>query len=368
MHNRGGGLVSWGDTATALVVVHLRYWLTVAPRVRRELRRWRRRARAIEDPVLRAHATQKLCDERANTHGTATLCTLAPRRYRRSVVAAAVALQVMYDYLDAVTELPVPGHLRSSRQLFRAFAVALTPGAEPVDYYRFHPQWRDGGYLDALVGACRTSIEGLPGGAAVLPIARDVVERFSEAQSRSHVVPHEGVDQLERWAVRELAPSSLTWWEWAGGAAASIFAVHALLSAAADPRTTRRQALQIDEVYLLSSTLATMLDSLIDDERDATGGGHRYISYYATPKSAAGRLATVAREATAAARGLPNAAHHVMTVAGVTAFYLSAPAAGTAEARVVASPVTNELRPVIVPILATLRVWRRITRNSSAGV
>jgi tetraprenyl-beta-curcumene synthase len=368
MHNRGGGLVSWGDTATALVVAHLRYWLTVAPWVRYELRRWRRRVRAIEDPLLRAHAAKKLSEERANTHGTATLCTLAPRRYRRSVVAAAVALQVMYDYLDAVTEQPVPDHLRSSRQLFQAFAIALTPGAEPVDYYRYHPQWRDGGYLNALVGTCRTSIEGLPGGAAVLPIARTVVQRFSEAQSRSHVVPHEGVAQLERWAVRELAPSSLTWWEWAGGAAASIFAIHALLSAAADPRTTRHQAVQIDKVYLLSSALATMLDSLVDDERDAAHSNHRYISYYATPSNAAGRLATVAREAAVAARELPNAAHHVMTVAGVTAFYLSAPTATTGEARAVATPVTNELRPIIVPILATLRIWRRVTRNSSAGV
>ena len=158
MKRGAGGLVSRREAAAALVLAYLRYWLTVAPRVRRALRHWHQLAESISDPVLRAQAAGKLHEERANTEAIATLCTLAPRRYRATVLHAVVALQVMYDYLDAVTEHPVTDPLRDGHQLFRAFVVALTPGEAPVDYYRHHPHRDDSGYLDALVRCARDSI------------------------------------------------------------------------------------------------------------------------------------------------------------------------------------------------------------------
>ena len=248
--------------------------------MRTELRRWHDHAQRIRDPVLRAHAAQKLRDERGNTEAIATLCTLAPRPHREAVIDATVALQVMYDYLDAVNEQPVDDPIRDGRQLFRSFSVALTPGERPTDYYRHHPQSDDSGYLDALVERCRRSLEGLPSLGPVLPTARETAQRFSEAQILSHAVPHLGVDPLERWASCYGRATGLTWWEWAGGAAASILGVHALLSAAASTGTRPNQAVDIDRAYLLSSTLTTMLDSLIDDDRDSREEAHRYIGYY----------------------------------------------------------------------------------------
>jgi tetraprenyl-beta-curcumene synthase len=360
MKCREGGFVSWGDTAAALVGAHARYWSTVAPRVRRELRRWYDHAERIRDPILRAHAADKLRDERANTEVIATLYTLSPRGHRKAAVAAAVALQVMYDYLDAVNEQLVDDPLLDGRQLFRSFAVALTPGEMPVDYYLHHPQNDDSGYLDALVDSCRESLAELPSIATVLPVARDAVARFSEAQTRSHAVPIVGASQLEHWAGQNADAADLLWWEWAGGAAASILGVHALLSAAADVRTTSFHAVDIDRAYLLSSTLTTMLDSLIDDERDATDREHRYIAYYPSTDLAACRIAAIARRAVAAARELPHAAHHAMTVAGIAAFYLSDPDANVGSKCVVAARVTEELKPIIVPILGTFRLWRHV--------
>lgn len=350
-------------TAAAIVAAQARYWLTVAPRVRAQLRRWERSARAIRDPVLRAHALQKLREERGNTEAIATLCTLAPRRHRRAAVDAAVALQVMYDYLDAVTEDDPGDGTYRDRQLFRTFAVALTPSEAPLDYYRYHRRRDDSGYLDELVASARAAIARLPATIAVLPVARDVAERFGEAQLRSHAVPRRGVGPLERWAAERAARTGFAWWEWAAGAAASVLGLHALLSAAADVRTTRLQAVEIDYAYMLGSTLTTMLDSAVDDRRDRADGEHRYIAYYATPADAGRRVAAIARRAVAAARELPHPAHHAMTVAGIAAFYLSLPAARQRPARAVAARVVDELGPVVVPLLLIFRAWRWIDRR-----
>jgi tetraprenyl-beta-curcumene synthase len=356
---------NWGATAVALALAHGRYWTTVAPHVRAELRRWRELAQTIQDPVLRAHALGKLEAESANTEGTATLCTLAPRARRRSAVDACVALQVMYDYLDAVTEDPVRDPLRDGRQMFEAFKVALTPGADPVDYYRHHPHKADNGYLEALVAHARRSLARLPAAAAVLPVARETAARFGEAQTRSHAVPSQGATQLEQWAEGPAAAMDLRWWEWAGGAAASVLGIHALVSAAADARTTRGQALAIDRAYLLHSTLATMLDSVVDDEDDAAAGEHRYVAYYSSADETARRIAAIARSSIAASQALPHAAHHSMTVSGLAGFYLSAPSARTGAARTVAARVTDELKPLVLPVLVSLRLWRRLKRPSA---
>jgi tetraprenyl-beta-curcumene synthase len=348
--------------ALAFCLAQARYWLTVHPRVRAELARWEKRAEAICDPVLRAHAAGKLRDERANTEAIATLCTLAPRAHRRSAVDAAVALQVMYDYLDAVTEQRVPDPLRNGRQLFRTFAVALTPGEASVDYYRFHPQRDDGGYLDALVDRARCSIAALPRIAVVLPTAREVAGRFAEAQIRSHAVRSHGIGQLRRWAQVRSRTVGLLWWEWAGGAAASVLVMHSLLSAAASTTTTRAHAVQLDRAYLLASALTTMLDSLVDDEGDSGAGAHRYVGYYASDEQIACRLEAIARQAVVAARGLPNPAHHAITVTGIAAFYLSTRDAQSERVRAATKLVRASLGPALVPTLAAMGLWRRLGR------
>src|SRR6185437_1289597 len=68
-------------TARALVALALanaRYWTSVALQVRRELRCWEHRARAIEDPELRVLALSKLRGEGFNAEAAAMAATLAP--------------------------------------------------------------------------------------------------------------------------------------------------------------------------------------------------------------------------------------------------------------------------------------------------
>jgi tetraprenyl-beta-curcumene synthase len=347
----------------ALGTANARYWLTVAPLVRTQLHRWEQRAHAIRDPVLQALALDKLCEEGFTAEVAAMLATIAPLAHRASTVEAIVALEVLYDYLDGLTESPSGEALRDGFHLFRAFRDAVNPSAEPEEnYYRYHPQSSDGGYLEELVAAVRVALARLPAATMIFEAAQRAAARGAEAQVRAHSVSRIGTAQLEHWATREAASTALQWREFLAGAASSVLTVHALIAAAADRRTTREQAVEIDAVYLSICVLSTMLDSLIDHQHDTNTGQPGYIKYYEDLDLLARQLASVARHAATRARALPNGAHHVMLLVGVVAYYISAPTARSEFARPVAAHISNELQPLIKPTLAILRAWRLAKR------
>jgi tetraprenyl-beta-curcumene synthase len=350
----------------ALVLANIRFWGTVAPLVGAQLKRWEQRAQAIDDPTLRALALAKLHEERFNAEVAATLATLAPREHRKAVTEAIVAYEVMYDYLDGLTEQPTTDPLRHGRESYRAFTDAITPGREPTgDYYSSRPA-DDGGYLDELVNVVRRTLAKLPSTAAISRAASDAAVRCSEAQVRAHAVPTLGTAQLEQWAASEARGTSLGWQEFLAGAASSVLAVHALIAAAADKRTTLEDAAEIDATYLSICALSTMLDSLIDHQRDVQAHQSGYVRYYESHDLLAQDLAGAARRAVEHAHALRNGAHHVMTLVGVAAYYISAPSAGSAFAQPVTRNVRGQLEPLITPTLALMRSWRAAKRARAA--
>lgn len=355
---QGRGRDGSAAASVALVRANLRFWPTVFPDVRRQLRRWDQRAQAIPDRALRAQALVKLEAERFNTEVAATLATLAPPVRRGAAVEAIVALEVMYDYLDGLTEQPVHEPLANGRQLYHAFVDVFAPAGPLDDYYRHHPQRDDGGYLAELVATCRRALWSLPAAPVAAPVACEVMTRCGEGQTRTHAIARHGVRQLRGWASAQPEAAALRWWEVASGAAASVLAGHALIAVSADPATTAADARRIAAAYLATCALTTLLDSLIDGEADAASGGHAYLAYYRDEAEASERLAVLAREAVAAVRGLPQAPHHLMTVAGAAAFYLSAPTADGERARRLTAPMMEELRPLLTPALAIFGAWR----------
>jgi hypothetical protein len=348
----------------ALGVANARYWPSVWPLVRAELRRWESRARAIEDHELRALALSKLHAEAFNAEVAATLATLAPSALRKHAVAAIVALELLFDYLDGLTENLSGEPLRDAGCLFDAFTDALEPNVETAqDYYRHRGNGGDGGYLDALSSAVRAAIAGLPGAGAIQESARRSAARCAQAQVRIHAEPRLGVGQLKEWAEREAQGSGLAWRELAAGAASSVLAVHALIAAAADARTTRERAAEIEAAYLSICVLITVLDSLVDYDEDMRAGEPGFIRFYDDHEPLADTLASVAQRAVAQAARLGEGAHHVMTLAGVVAYYTSAPGARGEVARPVALRLQHELAPLIHPTLAVMRAWRFARRT-----
>ena len=347
------------DAATTLASL-ARYWLGILPLVRRELRHWELCANAIPDPVLREHALSTLRGETLNAEAAAVFATLVSAHRWQPLVRLLVAFQVMYDYLDTVSEQHVSEPLRNGLQLHRALTAALDVSVPPTDYYRHHPQHDDGGYLDALVASCRESIEGLPAAEVVLPVARRAAQRCGAGQSHTHAAKREGNLQLAIWASRQDRAAGYLWWELAAGAISSV-GLYALLAAAADPRTSSSDALQIDAAYFPPMcALSTLLDSLIDRDDDIVTDNHSSFGQYARSTDAAARLALIAERAESGVRGLRRSSRHAAILAGIAGYYLSAEGATTAEAQPVAAAIVGRLGPMVSLILATMRLRRHL--------
>jgi tetraprenyl-beta-curcumene synthase len=275
----------------ALVVANVRYWSTVAPVVRGQLRRWESRARAIEDPELRALALAKLRGEGFHAQAAAMCATLAPRAHRRDAVEAIVALELLYDYLDGLTERPSADPLGEGGQLFGAYVDAVTIDRQrngtspdprrdepahrdgPPAGDRDGPRSQDGGYLQALSDAVRVALDRLPAAGAIAQVAPAGAARGGQAQTRMHAASQLGTAQLEDWARSEARGTGLQWRELLAGAASSVLALHALIAAAANPGTTREEAARIEFAYLSTCNLLTLLDGLVDHDRDTRTGG-----------------------------------------------------------------------------------------------
>jgi tetraprenyl-beta-curcumene synthase len=347
------------------VLANARYWTTVAPIVRAQLRRWEQRAHAIPDLLLQTLALDTLHRESFNAEVAATLATLAPREHRQHTVEAIVALEVLYDYLDRLVEQATNDPLRNGHQLFRAFIAAMTSGAElDHDYYRFGPATEDGGYLEELASVVRSAIGELPAARAIGESVRSTAALCAEAQVRVHAVSRLGIAQLDRWATREAAGTPFEWREFLAGAVASVLAIHALIAAAANQRTTPEQATAIVAAYLPISALSTILDSLVDYTYDTNAARAWFIELYDRNDQdlIEQALADVAHIATTRVRSLPSQGHHLMTLAGVVAYYTSAPTANSQFARPLVATIHRELQPVITPTLAVMRAWRLAKR------
>jgi hypothetical protein len=340
----------------ALVRANARYWSDVAPQVRRELRRWSEQASAIPDPRLRAIATEKLHAEHFNAQVAATLATTVPRRHRGRAVEAIVALEVLYDYLDGLTEAPATDPLRDRERAYRAFTAIFDDGPPTTEA---DESASDGGYLQALCAVAKDAIATLPSSSAVAGAGRRAAERCASAQVRVHAAAQLGADQLERWArERAATEQGRDWREYLAGAVASVLAVHALIAVAGDDAVSEGQADAIDAAYLSISALSTLLDSLVDHERDTRAGDPWLVRLYGEPSALGATLPDVAERTVERVRLLPNNAYHLMTLSGVVAYYSSAPEARRGAARRSVLELHRELRPIILPTLAVMRVWR----------
>jgi len=353
----------------ALVLANARYWRSIAAIVRRELRRWEQRAQAIDDPELRTLALEKLRGEGFHAEAAAMLATLAPRAHRQDVVEAIVALELLFDYLDGLTERPSADPLGDGERLFGALtdAVVVVPRAGAGKNLELSPQNDDdGGYLEILSRTVSDALARLPAALAITEVAQRIAALGGQAQTRMHAASQLGTEQVEAWARREAEGTGLQWRELLAGSASSVLALHALIAAAADPSTTPVQAAEIESAYLSTCTVLTLLDGLVDHEQDRLSGEeslHGYISLYGDPHELSQALTGAAQRAAAQARALPNGPHHTMILVGVVAYYTSHPGARGELAAPIAKGLQRQLTPLISPTLAIMNAWRLAKRT-----
>lgn len=358
------------DLATFAVVM-ARFWLVVFPRVRAELRAWQRRASAIPEPQLREQALATLDGERLSAVGAALFAAITPQRRDPALVRALVAYQVICDYLDTLAEQPSPNPIRNGAQLHRALGDAVADGPL-ADHYRDHAVRDDGGYLAALVAACRESCATLPAYAAVRAAAAREASR-NEVQGINHAPVAVREPALRTWAAAAqagdpAATDDASWVEVAAASSSSL-AVLALIAAAADPATTADTVERVRRAYFpWIASLSSLLDSVSDRERDLDSGDLNFVSQYPTEAVAIARLQEVTARSIAEARRLPRGERHVVLVVGMIAMQVSDSDAWLPRmlpaTRAVLRAADAPAMPLLLPLL---RRWRRARRWATYG-
>jgi tetraprenyl-beta-curcumene synthase len=352
-----GTLASRGRELRALAYVMARYWVFVFPIVRAQLRRWQERAEAIPDPTLRRQALTTLDDERLSAAGAALFAATVGQR-DPTLVHTLVAYQIICDYLDTLAEQPSPDPVANGTQLHRALADALAPGTRQEDYYRLHSRHEDGGYLAALVDACREGCQSLPTYALVREAARREAQR-NEVQGLNHGPAAAREHELRAWADEQDHDSDALWFELAAAGSSSLGAL-ALIAAAADPATSIATAERTRASYFpWVDALNTLLDSLADRERDELTGELSFVAQYDSEAAMVERLRVLTDRAIAGVRALPRGERHVVLIAGMIAMHLSAASAWLPRAKPATLGVLRAApRAVVATLLGMLRTWR----------
>jgi tetraprenyl-beta-curcumene synthase len=342
------------------------YGVSIIPCARRETRRWAAAAAAIPDPILRGHATDAIAVDASNAEAVAALAATAPRRQRRKTVKLLVAYQILVDYVDTVGERICAHELRRGLEIGMALAAAIDTPASPL---RLDPLGDDGGYLVALVAACRGRLWQLPSAAIVEQQAASAAARCAQALAHSHTAAQLGTtDGLRQWTAAQPATAGYSWWEIAAGGNSSI-AILALLAAAADPATTRFDAAAVAAAYWPDvCVMSTMLDSLVDYERDAITGDFSFVSHYPGPAAVRCGLIRATTRSLAATKPLRSSHTHTMIVCGVAGYYAASATHGSLAAQLAPSLVAA-LGPTATPIILALRAQHRLgaTREGRAA-
>jgi tetraprenyl-beta-curcumene synthase len=343
------------------------YLVGVLPVVRSELAHWGASAREIPDPALRSHAIEGLA-KRGNLEGAALLAVLAPRSRRRETIRALVAYQTAYNYLDKLAEQPSANPVANGLQLHQALLVALDATVAHEDYYALNPQSDDGGFLAALVDACRTALATLPSLGVTAAAASAAAGRIAAFQSLNLSETQGGPHGLERWACRQ-APESLglRWWQIAAAGGSSL-EVYALIAAAAHHETRPRDVEAIEAAYFpWICALHSLLDSLVDVAEDERAGQRNLLSYHASTGEAASGMEFLAQRASDACRQLPNELQHRVILTAMVSYYLSSPEASTPYARAIGGSVASAVGPLLPTALRLFRARRALTHAVGGG-
>jgi tetraprenyl-beta-curcumene synthase len=352
-----------GDLRFASVFVQTawRYPLQILPHVRRELASWESQAAEIPDRALRRAAQEGLA-KRGNVEGAALFAILAPRARRRATVQALVAFQTAYNYLDTLSERASDAPAANAERLHRALLVALQPDARHEDYYAFSPHHEDGGYLTAIVDACRHALGNLPSFPVVALGACRASARIVAFQAGNLTEAQGGQQALERWASAATpAGSGLAWRETAAAAGSSL-AVHALIAAAANPLLERRDAVMVEGAYFpWIGALHSLLDSLVDRIED-DAQGQTSLLHDVLPADVPARFAYLAQRASTPAVSLPRRDAHRMIVTAMCSYYLSAPECRSPDGRETELALTDTLGQSLRLTLPIVRLRRLLQR------
>lgn len=297
----------------------------ILPEVKTQLIHWNNFAVNIPDHELRSQALASLLHKKFHCQGGAVYAA-ADSNYRQLLIPLIVAFQTISDYLDNLCDRSTSMNPEDFRRLHQSMLDAATPGAPLHQYYEFHPESEDGGYLESLVRTCQSCIVLLPSHASVQEQVLKWVELYCDLQVYKHI-SHDLREQtlLQWWAKHEKLYPELLWNEFAAATGSTLGVFHLWLAAAKEQLSVEEAAFISDSYFPHICGLHILLDYLIDQEEDRVEGDLNFCNYYIDRDTAANRIGAIVLKARADVADLPHSSFHRMIIEGLLALYLSDP-------------------------------------------
>lgn len=312
----------------------------------------------IPDIGIRCDALGALSQKRPHLDGAALFWTL-PRCRNLGLLRLLVTYELILEFLDNMNERAAHAGLINGRQLHLALVEALDPDVSISDYYRHHPWREDGGYLRALVEACRRHCMTLVSYPRVRPLVIREAYRAQVLALNHDPNPYCRDIALRRWVAQEFpGERQADWFEFSGAATAPL-TIHMLLALAAEPTCSDSEISEACTVYFPGlSLIATMLDSYVDQIQDMANNDHSYIAHYPTADYATRRISELITQSIREARALCNGQRHVVIAACMIAMYLSSDNAQALNRRQASKELACAGGVCTRLLLPVLRLWR----------
>jgi tetraprenyl-beta-curcumene synthase len=305
------------------VMLMLKTYRKVLPRVTKYLELWKNEAEKIPDSELRKQALLSIATKKFHCEGGAIYGLLA-REQIEPVIRFIVAYQTICDYLDNLCDRSTSLDPADFQHLHQACFHALTPNASCINYYQFRQEQDDNGYLVKLVKECQCMLDRLPSYLAIAPYLSELVDYYCDLQVHKHVRVVERVPRLEAWfkAHRDRVPE-MQWYEFSA-CAGSTLGIFCLVAYAADPNCDRELAIQVKNSYFpWVQGLHILLDYLIDREEDRSGGDLNFCNYYDSEQEIGERFIYFLQAADLSVDRLPNRNFHRAIVRALLGVYLA---------------------------------------------
>jgi tetraprenyl-beta-curcumene synthase len=291
--------------------------------VRKYLELWEKEAEQIPNFELRKQALLSIKNKTFHCEGGSIYGLLAKEKIEPTICFI-VAYQTISDYLDNLCDRSTSLDPEDFRSLHQACLDALTPNVEGINYYQFHQEQDDGGYLIKLVKTCQNVLKQLPSYQIIAPCLHELADYYCDLQVHKHIKIEERVPRLKAWFEehRHQVPE-MNWYEFSA-CTGSTLGIFCLVAYAGDPNCSKELAIKVKNSYFpWVQGLHILLDYLIDQEEDRIGGDLNFCTYYNSQKEITERLVYFLKKADQAVSQLPHKHFHHMINRALLGVYLA---------------------------------------------